>query len=276
MSKKKKAKKTKFERVLTVIIIIIAIIYYLMTMMGEEESTSCSASIANLEIPIARKTSSEQIINHIGYTVSYNHTWNIPNWVAYELVASEVGGDEERSDHFRPDPQVYGTPVTTKDYANSGYDRGHMAPAADMKWSEQAMKESFYMTNMCPQCHNLNAGDWKVLEEDVRSWARMYDHIYVCCGPIVTSTSTRIGQYQQIVVPQKFYKVILRQKGSSWTGIGFVMDNKSKDGKHNLSHYAKTINEIEKITNIDFFQNLPDDVEEIIEGSYTLSDWKGI
>ena len=277
MSKKKNTSKTRFERIVTIIIIIVAIIYYLMTLMGESESPSYSTSIANLEIPCTiHNNATEQIIEHIGYTVSYNHNWNLPNWVAYELSADEVAGVEERSNHFKPDPLVWGTPVVTKDYANSGYDRGHMAPAADMKWSEQAMEESFYMTNMCPQIHNLNAGDWKALEEYVRSLAKQYDHVYICCGPIVTNTSTRIGQNEQIVVPQSFYKVIIRQKGSSWTGIGFVMANKPKEGKYTLSHYVKTINEVETMTGIDFFQNLPDDVEETIEGNYNLSDWKGL
>ena len=91
--------------------------------------------------------------------------------MAYVLTKEEIQGDEERSNHFRPDPMVKGDPVVTKDYSNSGYDRGHMAPAADMKWSEQAMRESFYMTNICPQHHSNNAGDWKDLEELVRDLA---------------------------------------------------------------------------------------------------------
>jgi hypothetical protein len=107
---------------------------------------------------------SQQIIEHLAYTVSYNPDWLIPNWVAYELTGDEVSGEQERSDHFAPDPLVEGDPVVTKDYSNSGYDRGHMAPAGDMKWSEQAMRESFYMTNICPQNHNNNAGDWKDLQ----------------------------------------------------------------------------------------------------------------
>ncbi len=228
---------------------------------------------AKLEIPILENGRSEQIIEHVGYTVSYNPRWYIPNWVAYELTATEVEGTEERSKHFRPDPDVKGYAVVTSDYSNSGYDRGHLAPAADMKWSAQAMEESFYMTNICPQNHNLNAGDWKRLEEFVRAMAQEHEHIYICTGPIVADSTQTIGTAHPIVVPTAFYKVILREKRGSWTGIGFVMQNRPRDGKWSLGHYAQCIEQVEKETGIDFFVNLPDSIEEQIENHYTLSDW---
>ena len=117
------------------------------------------------------KTNSDlevQIIEHIGYKVSYNQTWCIPNWVAYELTKIEVEGQFPRRGSFCPDPYVKGYSAETSDYSNSGYDRGHMAPAADMKWSEKVMLESFYLTNICPQNKNLNSGLWLALEERAR------------------------------------------------------------------------------------------------------------
>ncbi len=135
------------------------------------------------------------------------------------------------------------------------------------------MQESFYMTNMCPQNHNLNAGDWKVLEEQIRHWAEQYEHVYICCGPIVSDTTHTIGTERKIVIPQAFYKVILRQKGSNWTGIGFMMANRPRDGKWSLSHYAMTIEDLEIVTGIDFFHSLPDSIEEQVETCYHLSDW---
>jgi len=216
----------------------------------------------------------QQIIQHIGYTLSYSEEVHLPWWVAYELSAEEVDGVEERSNHFKPDPLVKGDPVVTKDYSNSGYDRGHMALAADMKWSEQAMRESFYMTNMCPQVHNLNAGDWKVLEEFVRSKAKEHASIYVCCGPLIEEGYTTIGEERKIVVPQAFYKVILRRKSDNdWSGIGFIMKNAPRTGKWTLAHYAVTIEEVEQAAGIDFFYALPDDIEERVELSYSLKDW---
>lgn len=215
---------------------------------------------------------SQQVIEHTGYTVSYNYDWLIPNWVAYELTRQETYGDFPREKKFAPDPQVKGTPVIHQDYSNSGYDRGHMAPAGDMKWSEQAMKESFYMTNICPQNHNNNAGDWKDLEELVRDIASKYGSVYICCGPIVTDVSNTIGTIRKIVVPQSFYKVLLRQKkDGSWTSIGFVMPNAA--GNRPLMTYMHSVDEIENLTGIDFFYNLPDSIEDLIEADYIISDW---
>lgn len=231
-----------------------------------------AAEKAGMEIPLLQTTRSEQIIQHLGYTVSYNPEWRIPNWAAYELTAEEVAGDLGRSDKFLPDPMVEGDPVVTKDYSNSGYDRGHMAPAADMKWSEQAMKESFYTTNICPQHQSNNAGDWKDLEELVRDLATRYGAIYICCGPIVTNTETTIGNVRKIVVPQAFYKVLLRHKSNGeWTAIGFIMPNQA--GNKPLMTYMTSIDEAERQTGIDFFPALPDEIENTIEADYNFSDW---
>lgn len=224
------------------------------------------------ELPRLLSGQPEQVISHLGYTVSYNPSWLIPNWVAYELTDFEVAGELPRSNHFAPDPLVEGDPVVTADYKNSGYDRGHMAPAADMKWSEQAMKESFYMTNICPQNHNNNAGDWKALEELGRDLASTYGHLYIACGPVVTDASTTIGTARKIVVPQAFYKVFLRQKeDGSWTSIGFVMPNAA--GSRPLMTYMQSVDEIEATTGIDFFYHLPDDIESAVESTYTIADW---
>lgn len=227
--------------------------------------------VVPFEVARVRKGQPEQLIAHVGYTVSYNPRWLVPNWVAYELTRSETLGTEERADHFKPDPAVKGDPVTTGDYARSGYDRGHMAPAADMKWSEQAMRESFYMTNICPQLHGLNAGDWKDLEELARSWAQQYGSIYIACGPIVEPGYQTIGNTHKIAVPSAFYKVFLRYTPGGWTSIGFVMPNQA--GSRPLMTYLRTVDEVEELTGIDFFYHLPDSIQSQVESTYSLSDW---
>ena len=235
-------------------------------------SNTIDAETPRYELPQLSVERRQQVIEHLAYTVSYNQDWHLPNWVAYELTNHETYGESSRTNKFLPDPLVDGDPVITKDYSNSGYDRGHMAPAGDMKWSEQAMKESFYMTNMCPQNHNNNAGDWKDLEELVRDIASTYGNVYICCGPIVTDITNTIGSVRKIVVPQSFYKVLLRQKkDGSWTSIGFVMPNAA--GNCPLMTYMHSVNEIENLTGIDFFYNLPDSIEDLIETDYTISDW---
>lgn len=224
------------------------------------------------ELASIQSSMPERILEHTGYTVSYNTEWRIPNWVAYELTAEEVAGTIPRENNFRDDPLIYGE-AESDTYTNSGYDRGHMAPAGDMKWNKAAMDESFYMTNICPQNHNLNGGDWKDLEEHIRTIATQYDHIYICCGPIVGENPKYIGSYSfdRIVIPDAFFKVLLRQKDSTWTTIGFKMENKA--GHNALATYALSVDDLETLTNIDFFYNLPDSIEELVEKSYSLSDW---
>lgn len=223
------------------------------------------------EIPQGLDKHNEQIIEHLAYTVSYNHDWHLPNWVAYELTSEELYGNVERSNHFTPDPLVHGDPIVTYDYTHSGYDRGHMAPAADMKWSEQAMRESFYMTNICPQNQNLNRGDWNDLEELARDWARKYGSIYIVCGPIVAENYNTIGQNNKIAVPSAFYKVFLHQTATSWTSIGFVMPNQA--GSRPLMSYMMSVNDIEDLTQIDFFHHLPDEIEEHVEDNESFRNW---
>ena len=138
-----------------------------------------SSKKMRLEIPAFLTDRPEEVIWHDGYTVSFNRRTKIPNWVAWELTKARTEGTVSRSDDFQPDPDVKkGSTAEDSDYRGSGYDRGHMCPAADNKYSEQAMTECFYFSNMCPQLHSLNGGDWKELEEKCRKWARKYENIY--------------------------------------------------------------------------------------------------
>ena len=215
----------------------------------------------------------EQVIEHMAYSVSYNDNWKLPNWVAYELTKIETMGEEERCNSFSPDPKVKGAAVVHDDYTrNPGkYDRGHMAPAADMKWSEQAMRESFYTSNICPQNANLNRGDWNDIEELVREYAQQYESVYVVCGPIVADKPEYMGNYQRIAIPNAFYKAILRKKGDSWTTIGFVCKNEA--GSKPVLYYIRTVDEIEVLAGVDLFYGLPDDIENKIEGEDNIVDW---
>lgn len=225
----------------------------------------------NIEIPTIMDERSNRVITHKGYTVSYNYDWRIPNWVAYELTDIEVQGEVPRYDRFKPDPMVpQNVTATTNDYKHSGYDRGHMAPAADMKWDEQAMKESFYLSNICPQNPNLNGGVWKDLEEQVRDLASQKGRIFVVCGPIVNDASTTIGE-NMVVVPQAFFKVLLQEEKGEVHTIGFVYENKS--GKRPMSTYAMTVDEVEEFTGIDFFPSLPNKIEKKAESVVDFMKW---
>ena len=226
----------------------------------------------DLAIPQFTKSTKSQVIEHVGYTVSYNEQRRNPNWVAYELTGKEVEGTEPRGNKFIPDPEVIGRQAIDNDYKHSGWDRGHHAPAADMKWSKQAMDESFYLSNISPQNHNLNSGVWKSIEELTRDNAHRYGEILVVTGPVFTDKKGLgyIGE-NRVLIPNAFYKVLLAYD-NGYRGIGFYCENVA--GKKKLNTYARSIDEIEEITGIDFFHKLPDDIEADVEKAYNWDDWK--
>ena len=216
-----------------------------------------------LEIPKTIRQRDETIITHTGYTVSYNHHYKTPNWVAWELTRQETTGEEGRTNQFLPDPSLPEPRVETSDYTHSGYDRGHMAPAADMKWSKQAMKESFYMSNICPQNRKLNRDDWGDLEEKCRKWAKKYGRVYIACGPIYDKASPkRIGKHQ-VAVPDRFFKVVLIYNRKNPIAMGFLFENKAHH--QNLKNYMVKVDQVEEETGLDFFSKVPDEVENRIE-----------
>ena len=139
---------------------------------GRVETRKRSTGANRLELPAIRQ--GEVVTTHIGYTTSFNSSSMIPNWVAYELTEEETRGTVGRPSNspFQPDPSYHGKQPDRRDYSRSGWDKGHLAPCADMKWSEQAMFESFFFTNICPQNHDFNEKDWQKLEDKARSIAR--------------------------------------------------------------------------------------------------------
>lgn len=226
----------------------------------------------DLEIPLLLTNTQQrqQIIRHTGYTVSYNNELRLPNWVAYELTREEAQGTEKRSDRFVADPQAEGTTATNADYAHSGYDKGHMAPAADMKWSPAAMRESFYFSNICPQHPELNRRKWKDLEEKTRDWSIADSAIIIVCGPIIEKHSTTIGK-NQITIPGHFFKVILAPYTHPVRAIGFLFPNERATAP--LRTYAVTVDSVERATGMDFFSNLPDELENVIEAEAKPNAW---
>ena len=224
----------------------------------------------DLETPISLAPRQEQIIRHSGYTVSYNKDLKIPNWVSYELTREETRGKEKRGNRFIADPLVTGPIATNADYTRSGYDKGHMAPAADMKWSPESMKESFYFSNMCPQHPQLNRRGWKNLEEKIRDWAVADSAIIIICGPIIDKPSKTIGK-NKVAVPERFFKVILSPFVKPARGIGFLFNN--RQAVEPLSTYAVSIDSIEKLTHMDFFSPLPDEIENAVEANADYYQW---
>lgn len=225
-------------------------------------------SSQQLEIP--KTHPSELIISHLGYTLSFNHQHKQANWVAYELTDKETLSTNERTNKFIPDDQLKTGAATNEDYTGSGYDRGHLAPAGDMGWSEQAMKESFYFTNISPQVTNFNRGIWKKCEELVRLWAIENKSLYIITGPILTDNLPSIG-INKISVPNYFFKAILDYTTPSIKGIAFLIPNQASSKP--LQQYVISIDSLENYSTMDFFYQLPDSIESEIEKSTKITDW---
>ncbi|WP_294617102.1 DNA/RNA non-specific endonuclease [uncultured Bacteroides sp.] len=238
------------------------------------DRTGVAGTAGNVLLPAPLENVPEQVLHRKGYTVSYNREHKIPNWVAWELTPEKLVERESRTDKFLPDPDLpESQAVTTDDYKRCGMDRGHMCPAGDNRWHWKAMQESFYMTNICPQNHNLNRGDWKELEEACRLWARREGKIYIVCGPVLYRQKHRtIGRKHKVTVPEAFFKVILCTSSTPPKAIGFIYKNTA--GNHPLDAYVNSVDEVERITGIDFFPALPDDVEKQVEASCDLGLWK--
>lgn len=225
-----------------------------------------------LETPVFQAEHAERIVRD-GYEICYSYDYNTPLWVAWELTADEASAKGKgRADEFAPEPALGSYSPHSYDYSRSGYDRGHMAPAADFRWTESAMEGTFVMSNVCPQNHVLNAGSWNDLERQCRKWAQNYDKLWICCGPIYGSNPKTIGKDVEISVPESFFKVVLKPWKDGYEAIGFVMPNSPCED--DFFNYAVSVDQVEEMTGMDFFALLPDNIEDKIEGELIVKNWK--
>lgn len=227
-------------------------------------------SLFRICIPAPLLNNSEQIIRRKVYILSYNIETKLPNWVAWGLTAEHVDGEYPRDNNYYEDEDVPRPRATNDDYHGSRWSRGHMCPAGDNKWDAEAMKESNLLTNICPQHASLNSGLWNVIERDCRKWAKKYGEIYIVCGPVLLNKEHETIGKNKIVVPEAFFKVILRLTPEP-AAIGFIVRN--NEGKKKKDLYINTVDEVERITGIDFFSALPDSIENIIESYANIQDW---
>ncbi len=267
MGKQKKRKKS-FS---LLIILIILVLFSFILRVTEPKTTNTIIDdnvIAEMELPLIHDN--DLIRYKRGFTLSYNPKHRQANWVAYPLTNKSIYGKYKRLDNFHEDETVV-NPSTLQDYKRSGFDRGHLAPAADMNFSEESMYDSFVLSNMSPQRPEFNRGIWSSLESTVRNFAATEGVIYVTTGPILDDTKNykTIGK-NKVTVPNYYYKAILKL-GNEPKAIGFVLPNAK--GKENLKRYAKSIDDIENLTNLDLFANVDDDIEEKIESKFDVSKW---
>lgn len=216
----------------------------------------------------------EIILKRFAYTTSYNTETRNPNWVGWVLTSDHTDGENTRSGHkFYEDMDVPEPRAIYSDIREGvcGYQRGHMCPAGDNKWSYKAQKEAFLMTNICPQDGYLNQNDWKYLEEACREWAKRFGRIYIVAGPIFYKKPYKTVGEHEVAVPDAFFKVVMTLGASTPQAIGFLYENKS--GHNDMVHYVRSVDEIEKITKMDFFYQLDDKTEDKIEKDKDFSKW---
>ena len=220
------------------------------------------------------------------YALCYRESYEEAEWSAYCLSDFQLVKNAERSNDFRPDPEIATGSAQLSDYRKSGFDRGHLTPAADMSFSREAMSETFFMSNMTPQAPQFNRGIWKDLEAQVRFWVEKYGRAYVVSGPVLEKAPSEyksIGE-NQVAVPEYFYKVILvplyqddadrssPDDSASLMAIGFVIPNQKCE--EDFWHYAVSVDEVEGLTNLDFYSLLDDDIENSAEASYSADKWQ--
>lgn len=223
-----------------------------------------------LELPAI--TAQDRVVQYQGYTSSYNTKTLIPNWVAYELTEEETYGDASRENlNFSMDIHFKGKQAMREDYAGSGWTKGHMAPAGDFFWSQDAMEETFYFMNVCPQREELNSKDWQYLEKKVRRWARDFGRVWVVTGPIVGENRYGTIGENHVVVPDAFFKAVLAQDAFGYQAIGFVMQNDTN--RYYLEKCAVSIDNLEEMLGMDFFPALPDGLEDTAEADFNLAFW---
>jgi len=211
------------------------------------------------------------IVNHDYFTLSYNEPYEQAEWVAYTLNKSPLTYDDRKRPYFIEDPFVSTKSADYKNYKGSGYDRGHLVPAGDRRFSLPAYNETFYTSNISPQDREFNAGIWNDLEQQTRRWAKQYGTLYVFTGGVLKSGLKEIGD-EDVDVPDAFFKIIARKKGDKIFTLSFLIPNKPQ--YTSMKNFVVSIDEIEKETGIDFFAELPKNKQEAFEGDKNTTGWK--
>ncbi|NNK10655.1 MAG: DNA/RNA non-specific endonuclease [Flavobacteriaceae bacterium] len=225
-------------------------------------------AIPEYVLPLSQK---KQIVKHNYYALSYSEEHEQAEWVAYALLRSHLTKDDRKRPYFIEDPKVRSSSADWRNYKNSGYDRGHLCPAGDRRFSESAYNETFYTSNITPMERDFNAGIWNSLEIQVREWAKRYDSLWVITGGVLTEDLPGIG-YESVSVPEAFYKIILRGTADRPEVIAFLIPHTASSGA--LDQFRVSVDSIEKLSKLNFFESLDDEVERRLESDARDSDWR--
>jgi len=210
------------------------------------------------------------IVRHKHFFLSYSEEHEQAEWAAYYLTSDKNNRHHYQRPYFKQDPLVDTESAHWRNYKNTGFDKGHLVPAADMKFSQEAYNETFLTSNVAPQNRDFNSGIWNRLEEKVRYWADKYTAIFIVTGSVLHSQLTKIGD-EDVSVPDYFYKIVVRVQNDALVMIPFLIPNEKSDAA--LYHFATTIEKIEEITGINFNEKLAEKIEEKIEKELNYKEW---
>lgn len=266
-------------------LIIVAVVFYFYESQQNEESslqileqedhqTTQQQDATGLK-PLSRKdflpSSTNQVIHHSTYSLSYNEKHEQAEWTAHILKESDITTNNFERPYFEIDEMVKTGAAHWRNYKKSGYDRGHLVPAGDRTASKKVYDETFLTSNISPQEHEFNAGIWNRLEQKTRYYAKRYDELYVITGPVFKGNMDEIGT-ENVTVPHSFFKILYRQdKNGSQKMLAFLLPHKASDLA--IYDYVTSVDEIEKETGLDFFSQLTDDVENKLEATSSSKGW---
>jgi len=254
-----------------VLIILISVIIYLINpSSGEENIEDDNYTISTSSFNYLPTSTTNQIIRHEYYTLSYSEKHEQAEWVAYELKKEHLTRTQRKRPYFIRDKKVKTKSANYKNYKKSGYTKGHLCPAGDRKFSKKAFDETFLTSNISPQEAKFNGGIWNRLENKTRYWAGKDKQIYVVTGGVLNDRLSTIGK-EKVAVPKYFYKILLDYSKPEIKAIAFLVPH--KNSKEALYKFTVSIDKIEKLTGIDFFPALPDDLEDKLEASSSYKNW---
>jgi endonuclease G, mitochondrial len=255
-------------------LLILLVIYGYEHFLKQEEKTEIVSEgkevKANTNEYFLPTSTTGQIVHHEGYSLSYSEKDEQAEWVAYELKKSHLSSTNFKRPYFQIDKAVKTGAADWRNYKNSGYDRGHLCPAGDRRYSQSAHDETFLTSNISPQENEFNAGIWNTLEQKVRYWASKYDGVFVVTGGVLKGNMETIGD-EYVSVPNQFYKVLIDSNSGKTKMIAFLLPHKNLNKP--LYEFVVSVDSIEKLTGIDFFPQLDDALENKLEASNSYKEW---
>lgn len=250
-------------------VILFAGVFWTSQQYGIQQKTAALSKSDDLSFYLPVSTTS-QIIKHQYYTLSYNEKAEQAEWVAYELKKNYIKRSDFKRPFFIEDPKVKTQSADWRNYKKSGYDKGHLCPAADMEFDINAYNDTFFTSNISPQNHGFNSGIWNRLEQKVRFWAVKYDGLYVVTGGVLKGNLKTIGK-EKVLVPNYFYKILLSGSKGKYKALAFLVPNEKSS--QSIYNYVVSIDKLESVTGIDFFPKLEDELENNLEKNVDLNLW---